>query len=268
MDTQYTDDMRYVSSLTVAAYHETIEKSGHLHIQQKGIRDLVTSLDFAIENYIVANIQRDFPDDAIIAEETHHHILTDKRTWVIDPIDGTVNFARGFPFFGVQVALMVNKEPVASSIYLPALKEHYTACLGGGSFLDGRRIAAGSHKSVGEAILTIGDFGTDQQGDNARQIEGMKSLAGDVLKIKMFGAACYDFVTLARGISDIVVMFDFGLWDIMPGLLIAREAGVTFRTLTGNPLNEHAKNLVGSNNPTLVDFVISKFEACGILQAN
>ncbi|MEO1289102.1 MAG: inositol monophosphatase family protein, partial [Chloroflexota bacterium] len=109
MQADYIDEMNYASRLVVAAYHDTATNSEEMQIQKKGTRDIVTSIDYGIENYLIADIQRNFPDDQIIAEETYNKTLTNKRTWVIDPIDGTVNFARGFPFFGVQMALLVDK---------------------------------------------------------------------------------------------------------------------------------------------------------------
>ncbi|MEO1290649.1 MAG: inositol monophosphatase family protein, partial [Chloroflexota bacterium] len=129
------------------------------------------------------------------------------------------------------------------------------------SFLNGKLIQVSEQGPIDESIVTLGDFASDPIVDNSLQIEGIKSLVGSVLKIKMFGAACYDFVALTCGLSDIHILLDFRLWDIMPGLLIAREAGVMFRTLKGNHLSASSKNLVGSHSPQLIEFVVSQFKS-------
>lgn len=252
--------MDYAAGLVVEAYNVCVSADNPIEVHEKGKRDLVTTLDYAIENYIVNSIVRDFPNDKIVAEENYASELTAARTWVIDPIDGTVNFTRKLPLYGVQIALVENKQTIASAIYFPGFKELYTAYREGGSYRDGQPIHVNQFTSPARSILSMGDF-TKKMGmeeENARRLLGLGALVNDVLKVKMFGAACYDFIALAQGYTDVHMMFSFGIWDVMPGILLVEEAGGICLTMTGEKFAPEAKTLVCGCHEDLVRFVVER----------
>ena len=94
-------------------------------VMDKGVQDIVTNQDFEMERAIKAYLRMHYPQDTFIGEEENQWHLTNERTWVCDPIDGTLNYTNGHPFYGVQLALLENKEPLLSLIYLPQLDELY-----------------------------------------------------------------------------------------------------------------------------------------------
>ena len=127
-------------------------------VQQKSEFDLVTEVDKNIEDFLIASILERYPSDNILSEETHSDGIVSGRTWIIDPIDGTCNFARGIPVYGVQLALCDEGRPVMSLIYLPVPDEEYSAVFGGGAYLNGKRIYVNGDTKLQNSIVDLGDF--------------------------------------------------------------------------------------------------------------
>jgi myo-inositol-1(or 4)-monophosphatase len=261
MENQYQRELDFARKVVVDAYRFCRTRD-NLLISEKGSRDLVTDLDVLIENYIVEQINSRFPEDAILAEENHTNTIVLKhRYWCIDPIDGTVNLTRGIPFFGVQIALVQDYQPKVAAIFLPELDSLYYASIGQGSFLNHQQLCVSKTVLAQKAIVSMGDFSNweGQEVENARRVKALGGLVNDVLKIKMFGAACLDLVYLAQGRIDIHVMFSFGLWDVLPGLLIASEAGAVYKTTSGQEFTTESQNIVLAASASLLEFIIKRF---------
>jgi len=266
MKKSYQDEMNFAKRAAVEAYH-ACKVNADLQISNKGSRDLVTNLDFEIENHIVRQIRDNFPNDKILAEEQYtDSVIDDGRIWCLDPIDGTVNLARGIPFYGVQIALIEHKQPVAAAIYLPEMNELYYASQGGGSFVNAQRLAVSPVKNPAQALVSFGDFSKKegQQIENDRRVRALGGLASEVLKIKMFGAACLDLAYISRGWIDAHIMFSFGLWDVLPGLLIAAEAGAVYKTTSGAEFTLESRDIILASSVELLDFILERFQAVGI----
>lgn len=225
------------------------------NVYQKGEFDHVTSTDYAIEKFLVDELLREFSNDQIISEETHIAEITDERTWVIDPLDGTSNYARKIPIYGIQMALLINKKPVVAAIYLPEFEEMYSAAIDRGSYLNGSRIYVSSCRNLSQAIVSMGDFskGSDRADKNRVRLAGVCAIANHIGRLKMWGAACYDLASLASGKTDAYLVYSYNIWDIMPGYLIAKEAGAVFKQLTGEAFDYTATTLIGAANPKLVN---------------
>ncbi|XWK91025.1 MAG: inositol monophosphatase family protein [Phormidium sp.] len=256
MTDTFTAELEFATNIIKEASRLYIKvKEAPANVYQKGEFDHVTSTDYAIENFLVDELLKEFPNDRIISEETHIAEITDERTWVIDPLDGTSNYARKIPIYGIQMALLINKKPVVAAIYLPELEEMYSAAIDRGSYLNGERIYVSSCGDLSQAIASMGDFskGSDRVSKNRVRLEGVCAIANHINRLKMWGAACYDLASLASGKSDIYLVYSYDIWDIMPGYLIAKEAGAVFQQLTGEAFDYTATTLIGAANFELMN---------------
>ena len=260
----YERELEFAKSVLVSAFEEE-GKNHNFTTISKGERDFATSVDLAVEARIVEHIRESFPGDDILAEENHSADVDHTRFWCLDPIDGTVNFARGLPLYGVQMALVEDGVPVVGVIYLPVLNELYWASLGQGSFVNGAPIRVSRVKTVQKALISMGDFSKKDGQDeaNARWQRAINSLGIPAMKLKIFGAACVDMAYLSRGYVDAHMMFGFGLWDLLPGLVIASEAGACYQTGEGAPFNLHAKTFAAAATPALLDDMLSRLKTGG-----
>lgn len=252
----YLKELDFASNLIKEAAQIYINRQqAPTNIYLKGEYDVVTSTDYAIEKFIVDELAKKFPGDRVLSEETLAGELTDARTWVLDPLDGTNNYARRIPTYGIQIALAIEKQPVVAAIYLPELDEIYTASAGGGSYLNGNRIYVNKSVNLNQAVISMGDFSKtgDRVAKNRIRLSGVAAIANHIAQLKMWGAACYDLTSLATGRTDAYLVYSYDLWDIMPGYLIAKEAGAVFTQLTGEPFDCTATTMVGAANVELLD---------------
>ena len=227
-----TDSMKYRREIDVAckAIKEASDKYifTKSEVKRKGKDtdnyDVVSENDVLIENYIKQAITKEFPEDSFICEESGSNVKSE-RVWVIDPIDGTVNYTHNIPLYGIQLALMVKDDAVMSVIYLPEFDELYTAVKGQGAFLNGRKLDVRNHVSMHDTIVSTSDYSRGSKEFREGQILFMELLHDKVARFKMFGSACCDFAYFASGRTDCHIRFVRNIWDFMPGLLISKEAG-------------------------------------------
>lgn len=192
-----------------------------------GVYDVVTDTDVRTENHILGRISEEFPDDSIISEETHPDAEEGERCWVLDPIDGTMNYSRGLPLFGMQAALMEDGVPVMAAIYLPSYDEMFVAD-DGGAYLNGCRIRTADPRPLRECMLSTGDFSRRAEEYRVAQAEMFRSCYDYVGRFKMFGASCIDYSYLACGRTDVHTRFLNKKWDYVPGMYLACKAGAVF----------------------------------------
>lgn len=192
-----------------------------------GTYDIVTDSDVIAERSIIDDILREFPDDSIISEETNPDQELSERCWTIDPIDGTMNYSRGIPIFGIQGSFMIDGVPKASVVYLPVFDEMFTAS-DEGAFLNGIRIHTSEPRPLNKCILSTGDFSRRSQTFRDAQAAIFHDCYSDIARFKVLGAACTDFTYLASGRTDIHIRFLNKIWDFMPGMHIAEKAGAVY----------------------------------------
>lgn len=215
-----------------------------LNVRDKGAFDLVTDVDFAMEKYIAAAICENFPGDTVVGEELNPlRELPAGRAWTVDPIDGTVNMAHGMPLFGVQCAFCLDGEPCSAAIYLPAFGEMYTATLGGGAKMNGAPIKV-SGRPASQAVVSVGDYSHKTAAHAAGQIARVEKIYDRVTKLRHFGAASVAFAWFASGKTDGMMMYTRNLWDLVPGWLIAREAGAIALSVNGGAYNLKEEGIV------------------------
>lgn len=203
----------------------------------KGNNDIVTDCDIEVEKYIIHEISEKFVGDSFVSEELNSENKIQSRTWIIDPIDGTVNFSKRLKLFGVQVALIDNGEPVFSTIYIPFMDEMYVAIKNKGAYLNGDRIYTSDVNTLMHSIITFGDFSSRKNANETRekQIKVINNIYNKIKKFKMFGAACIDFTSLASSKTDAHIIFTRNVWDLLPGYLLAIEAGAVSNYNFDNP---------------------------------
>ena len=191
-----------------------------------GVYDVVTDSDVRTEEFVLSRIAEEFPGDSVISEETH------PDCWVLDPIDGTMNYTRGIPFFGMQAAFLEDGVPTMACIYLPVFDEMFVATEEG-AYLNGRPIRPAAPRPLRECILSTGDFSRRSVEFRVGQANLMSRCYDDVGRFKMFGASCVDYAYLACGRTDVHVRFLNKKWDYLPGMYLAVRAGAVFdRRLT------------------------------------
>jgi myo-inositol-1(or 4)-monophosphatase len=225
------NELRYARELLVArrAAAEAAAlidaRAGAERVREKARADLVTEVDEAAERAILARIRGAFPDDRIVAEESAAAAVSAGRRWIVDPVDGTVNFVHGHPFVCVSIAFADDRGVAVGVIHAPLLGEVYHAVRGGGAFRNDRPVRV-SEVQRGEAALWATGFPFKQgKGDP----EVYFRLVSDILLashgVRRAGAAALDLAYVACGRVD--GFFEIGLspWDIAAGLLLVEEAG-------------------------------------------
>jgi myo-inositol-1(or 4)-monophosphatase len=193
--------------------------------------DIVTEADRATEALVRRLILDERPDDAILGEEGADQAGTSGVRWIVDPIDGTVNYFYGWQWYAVSVAAEVDGEVVAAVVRNAASGEEYAATLGGGATRDGRPIAVRAPVSLDQSLVATG-FNYEQQ-VRAGQAEAVARMLPHVRDVRRQGSCALDLCMVASGLVDGYVEEGPSVWDDAAGGLIAREAGARMEILTG-----------------------------------
>ena len=203
------------------------------HVQQKGVIDLVTEFDKRSEEVIISSIQQEFPDHAILSEESGRNQTISEYQWVIDPLDGTTNFAHGIPIFSVSIGLLKNNSPVVGVVYDPFCNEMFSAELGHGATLNNQPIRVSPRTDLGQAVISTGfpyDLRTNPRNNLAQFVQFQLRTQA----VRHLGSASLDCAWTAMGRLD--GYWEFGLkpWDVGAGALIVREAGGRVTSVDGD----------------------------------
>ncbi|MDI6402585.1 inositol monophosphatase family protein [Balneolaceae bacterium ANBcel3] len=196
-----------------------------LDVGLKRKNDLITRADGEAEEQIIKVITSAFPEDSILAEESTGEIaLTDNRTWIIDPIDGTTNFAHGLPVYCVSIAMWENKKPKVGLVLEVNRDEWYTAEAEKGAFLNGKPIRVSGCEHHQESLLATGFPYRDMEMVDA-YLDLFKVFMHETQGVRRPGSAAFDLCLVAAGRCD--GFFEYGLsaWDVAAGSLIIRESG-------------------------------------------
>lgn len=228
-----------------------------LEIGYKGEQDLVTPADRASEAYVVEEIHRRFPDHALLAEEGTEEARPGRYRWLVDPLDGTTNFAHGYPFFAVSVALE-EAEPgreahagrrgpiVAGSIFDPLREECWTAARGRGAFLDGRPARVSGIDRLERALLATG-FPYDLKQRPQESLRYFEAFLPRSQAVRRDGSAALNLCYLACGRFDAFWEIKLHAWDTAAGSLIVEEAGGRVTDFAGKPFDPFGAECAASN---------------------
>ena len=207
--------------------------------------DLVTEADRLSEAAIRAEVASAFPDHVVLGEEGGQAAGDARYRWIVDPLDGTVNFAHGFPFYCTSIALEVDGHVAVGVVLDTAGGERFSATLGGGAFRDGAPIGVSRTTAVGEAMLGTGfAYGGEAVGRNLALLARVLPRARAVRRP---GAAALDLCQVACGRFDGYWELELNAWDVAAGLLLVREAGGTVTGPRGAPDRWDDAALVATN---------------------
>jgi myo-inositol-1(or 4)-monophosphatase len=208
-------------------------------------RDLVTEWDLRAEQAIVDVLTAQAPGVGVLGEESGATGDIGRQRWLVDPIDGTVNFAHGLPMFAVSVSLEQDGRPVAAVTAAPALGWEFSAHAGGGAFMNGDRMCVSSVSRLDSAMLATGfPYDRAETRTNFREWEQFQCAAG---ACRRFGAASLDLALVARGWFDGYWETRLKPWDLSAGALLVAESGGKVTDITGEPFASSSGRAIASN---------------------
>ncbi len=216
----------------------------------KGVIDLVTEIDHAAEAFLIKEISRLFPGHSFLAEESGASTDQTEHLWIIDPLDGTVNYAHGVPLFCVSIAYSYQGQVMLGAIYEPMRDEMYTSERGKGAWLNGRPLKASGADELQKSLLVTG-FPYDAWHAIPSNFDYFTKLGKMTQGVRRLGSAAIDLCYVAAGRLDGYWEFSIKAWDIAAGGLIAEEAGALVTDRFGGPDYLHSPQSIVAANPTL-----------------
>jgi myo-inositol-1(or 4)-monophosphatase len=208
--------------------------------------NLVTEMDRRAETLIVARLRDAFPDDAILAEETGTRPGRSGRRWIVDPLDGTTNYAHALPIFAVSIALECDGRLILGTVYDPNLDELYVGERGAGAFLNEAPLAVSATANLDESLLVTG-FPYNIRDTPDTNLTEYAAFSLRSRGVRRLGSAVLDFAYVAAGRFDGFWELRLGSWDVAAGALLVEEAGGRITDLVGGPLDVNAPAVVASN---------------------
>jgi myo-inositol-1(or 4)-monophosphatase len=222
---------------------------------KSGKNDLVTELDKSSEECIIKMIKRHFPTHSIMAEESGEHDGNSDVLWIIDPLDGTVNFAHRVPIFSVSIAVAIKKEIQVGVVYQPILHELFIAEKGKGASLNGTPLRVSSKREFSTSFLVTG-FPYNIEKNPRHCIDHFAKLLAQGIPIRRLGSAALDLAYTAAGRFDAYWEININPWDIAAGMLLVEEAGGKVTHYDGSPHTVFGeKSIIASNGHLHQDMV-------------
>jgi|SRR5579871_630499 len=222
------------------AYHKR-----HIGFELKGDYDLVTEADRASERLVIERLSAHYPSHSIVAEEGGGRESSSDFCWYVDPLDGTTNFAHGFPMFNVTIGLAEKGELVAGVTFDPLRDELFTAERGGGAYLNGERIRVSNAARLEDSLVATG-FPSRKRHQNIN-VHFYYQLAMITHGVRRGGSAALDLAYTACGRLDGFWEFGLNPWDMAAGVLLVEEAGGTCSDMTGAPAKLRGPHLLADN---------------------
>jgi fructose-1,6-bisphosphatase/inositol monophosphatase family enzyme len=222
-------------------------------VYTKGRGNIVTETDLAAEQAVREILEREYPDHDFLGEETATTEASGSWLWVIDPLDGTRNYASGIPHFCFNLALCLAEQPVLALTHDPIRDERFFAVRGGGAFLNGQPIRASEKARVRDSLLSL-DLGyEDQRGKRALELMAEIFPAMDGLRIS--GSAALGLAYAAAGRFDLYVHHFLYPWDVAAGILLVREAGGAVTDRDGGPASIRSEGVIAGGPGVHADFL-------------
>lgn len=213
---------------------------------KEGINNLVTQADFAAEKAILSVIRTAFPDHGIVSEESEEKISDSNYKWIIDPIDGTVNFANGIPICCVSIGLEYRGEMLMGAVYNPIINEFFFAEKNKGATLNGQKISVSNKTEVLRSCLVTGFPYTYLEHSNG-PLEVFSRLIKKGIPVRRLGSAAIDLCWVAAGRFDGFYEHQLHAWDSAAGFLIVEEAGGKVTNLKGEKYSPYEFGIIATN---------------------
>ena len=245
---KWKNEFDVAKKAAVEAGHVLNDLSGRLtQIMKKGVIDLVTNADLAAEKIILEIISQNFPNDNILSEEKGELKQNSNRTWIIDPLDGTTNFAHQFPFFAVSIALEVENEITIGIVYNPCRNEFFQAVKGQGAYHNQKPVHVSQTTVLNESLLATG-FPYDIHENPDQVFDLFKRIMIRAQGIRRPGSAALDLCYVAAGILDGFWEAKLKPWDTAAGMLIVEEAGGKISTFQGTAYIPYEDTIIATNS--------------------
>lgn len=219
---------------------------GARQIDYKGEINLVTEMDRRSEQIVVRSLHAAFPDHGFLAEEGTSIENDSPFRWIIDPLDGTTNYAHGYPNFSVSIALEREGELMVGVVYDPMRDELFTAAKGGGAQLNGRPLRVSTAQTLIRSLLATG-FPYDRATSEKNNLNYFHALLMASQEVRRCGSAALDLCSVAAGRLDGYWELKLHPWDVAAGTLIVREAGGMVSDLSGTRFSIHDREILASN---------------------
>ena len=263
-----SDTYNFLAETMTLASNELSKRRGEaLKVSVKPDSSIVTEADLASEKVIIDRIRHHYPDDHIYSEEAGRssHLRTPgSYIWIIDPLDGTTNYANGYPYYCISIGrgqfdLNGKIQMRHGSVFDAVRQRHYYASLGEGAYVDGKRIRIAPPRELKQSFLVTG-FYYMQGKDLRREIERFARIAEQCQSVRRDGAAALDLALVAEGVFD--AFWEMGLqpWDVAAGSLLVSEAGGHNRNYGAQPDQGYDLEAAGivSGSPAVVASIASQ----------
>ncbi|MEE9199745.1 MAG: inositol monophosphatase [Dehalococcoidia bacterium] len=219
----------------------------------KGRGNVVTNLDYQVEKQVIDLLQKEYPRFGVLSEEGRVIEGQEEYTWVLDPLDGTRNYASGNPLFSVNLGLAHRDEVVLGITYDPLQKELFRASKGKGAFLNDSPISVSQQTSVQASVLGLDMGYSDERGKQALQM--LVSLWPGMQTIRIMGSAALGLAYAAAGRLDLYFHHSLAPWDLVSGILLVQEAGGVITDGDGARATFWSKSIIASNEAIHADFL-------------
>jgi myo-inositol-1(or 4)-monophosphatase len=260
-------DIESIKRIGIAAAYKSgkILKSyigNPLDIREKGVKDLVTEADLHSERNIIRTIKDKFPDHAILAEESGANPGDERYQWIIDPLDGTINFAHQLPFFSISIAFALEGKTMMGVVFNPVNGELFSAISGQGALLNNAGIRVSKTKKIGDSLLATG-FPYNVLSEFKSVTGRLSKLLKHAQGIRRLGSAALDLCYVGCGRLDGYWEQNLKAWDTAAGVLIATEAGAVITDFSNAPFTID-KNEIAATNGNFHDEMISLLQIKGM----
>ena len=215
-------------------------------IRHKGEINIVTEVDMECQARIMSLINERFPEDLIISEEKENVFDGHENRWIVDPVDGTTNYAHGYPFFCTSIAYEKEGQVICGVVYNPIFDELFFAERGKGSYLNGQRLAVSRTSDMKQALLVTG-FPYDVATSRANNIDHFVAFLYRAQAVRRDGSAALNLSYVAAGRFDAFWELKLNPWDTAAGLLVLTEAGGMATDFSGAPFDIYQGQIVASN---------------------
>ncbi|RPG25412.1 MAG: inositol monophosphatase [Gammaproteobacteria bacterium TMED92] len=224
-----------------------MDRPEEFDIEAKAPNDFVSNVDKTAEAIIIEQIHETFPDHAIIGEESGAQTGSSEYTWIIDPLDGTLNFLQGIPHFAVSIGIMKGRHHEHGVVYDPVRGEEFVASRGSGAQLNGKRMRVSTRSKMSECVLATGLPPGCVENRLDEYMDGLKLITGNCRGIRRAGSAALDLAYVAAGRTDGFWEMGLSHWDIAAGVVLVREAGGFVSDLQGGESFSSSGDIVAAN---------------------
>jgi myo-inositol-1(or 4)-monophosphatase len=226
-----------------------------IYIQKPGKANIATNVDLLVQHFIIENLLQNFPTISILAEESDENQSTkNKLCFLVDPLDGTLNFVHGLPFFAVSIALVKESKPVVGVVHAPILEETFTAIMNHGAFMNGQKLQCSKNISWENAL---GVTGWPYDPDFILWTQKILLLMQQkIQEVRILGTAALEMCYVAAGIIDIYWEVGLKPWDLAAGSLIVSEAGGIVSDITGRAFDLFSGRVLACRSKQLFRYAL------------